>query len=440
MAQIRPIDHDYSHSKQPSPLGLPPPFAKRPSISGTPTFPAQPANGRLRKRCTRNRRTGSNDIDLIQETWLYYHSLPPKIRRTHFSPEERLFLQQRSPLGAIPDAADEALYRWEQRRRAHEVVEDFAELESNAESEVSDTVPATPEDEPRERADSAIEMDESILDSFRWLDEDGELDLTLDPYHTILANTTPSAPPQTSQSHRLISFGRTLSLSRSRLSTSSTSLRNLAARQASTVHSNHGSTPTEMTSRRSHGTRHVPQRSTSSIDPGAKYYQDPEARLKLRVYLASPQKFDEAVEFGFPSLDKQEDFQPRKSAEREWVSQSVPDETGRTFLDDNVSLDLDLTTDYEPKADRERKPATWPDRGSKPSPWQTPGPRGREMTLKMTLTRPDLRTDTSDSNDPLQLAELPPPDEALAIWDDLPEHSGVVKKMWRKIRGRRDCR
>lgn len=351
-------------------------------------------------------------------------------------------MQQRSPFGAIPDAADEALYRWEQRRRAHEVVEDSADLDSNAESELSDTLPVTPEDGPKDRADSAIEMDESILDSFRWLDDDGDLDLTLDPYHTILSNTTtPTSAPQSSHSQRLTSFRRTLSLSRSRLSTSSTSLRNLAARQASAVQpSNRGSTPTE-SSRRSYGPRHVPQRSTSSIDPGAKYYQDPEARLKLRVYLASPQKFDEAVEFGFPSLEKQDDFQPRKSAEQELVSQSAPDETGRTFLDDNASLDLDLTTDFEPsKTDRERKPATWPERGPKQAPWQTPGPRGREMTLKMTLTRPDLRTDTSDGNDPLQLAELPPPDESLAIWDDLPEHSGVVKKMWRKIRGRRDYR
>jgi hypothetical protein len=42
--------------------------------------------------------------------------------------------------------------------------------------------------------------------------------------------------------------------------------------------------------------------SNISIDAAATYYQDPEARKKLRKYLASPQKFDEAVEFGFPSL------------------------------------------------------------------------------------------------------------------------------------------
>lgn len=40
-------------------------------------------------------------------------------------------------------------------------------------------------------------------------------------------------------------------------------------------------------------------------DPNASHWQDPDARLKLRVYLASPQKFDEAIEFGFPSLDRE---------------------------------------------------------------------------------------------------------------------------------------
>ncbi|KAK9859677.1 hypothetical protein MYU51_013889 [Penicillium brevicompactum] len=33
--------------------------------------------------------------------------------------------------------------------------------------------------------------------------------------------------------------------------------------------------------------------STSSIDPPAQYHQDPDARLKLRMYLASTQKFGE---------------------------------------------------------------------------------------------------------------------------------------------------
>jgi hypothetical protein len=62
-----------------------------------------------------------------------------------------------------------------------------------------------------------------------------------------------------------------------------------------------------------------------------------------------------------------------------------------------------------------------------------------EMTLKMTLTRPDLRTtEPTDIDDPLRLADLPPADETVNVWDDLPEPQGVVKKMWRRILGRRD--
>ncbi|KAK5196777.1 hypothetical protein LTR16_006689, partial [Cryomyces antarcticus] len=42
---------------------------------------------------------------------------------------------------------------------------------------------------------------------------------------------------------------------------------------------------------------------TLDLSAEAKHYTDPEARMKLRLYLASPQKFDEALEFGFPSSD-----------------------------------------------------------------------------------------------------------------------------------------
>ena len=44
---------------------------------------------------------------------------------------------------------------------------------------------------------------------------------------------------------------------------------------------------------------------TATAAAATYYYRDPEARLKLRTYLASPQKFDEAIEFGFPSADQQ---------------------------------------------------------------------------------------------------------------------------------------
>lgn len=67
------------------------------------------------------------------------------------------------------------------------------------------------------------------------------------------------------------------------------------------------------------------------------------------------------------------------------------------------------------------------------------------MTLRMTLTRPDLRT-ASDSNrdrdrerkpdtDPLALDELPPTRDARTIWDTVPRESGW-RRMWRRVRGK----
>ncbi|CAK7568176.1 MAG: hypothetical protein SEPTF4163_006159 [Sporothrix epigloea] len=49
--------------------------------------------------------------------------------------------------------------------------------------------------------------------------------------------------------------------------------------------------------------QHAARDSVSTIDPGAAHYQDPEARMKLRMYLASPEKFDEAIKLGFPSTE-----------------------------------------------------------------------------------------------------------------------------------------
>lgn len=61
------------------------------------------------------------------------------------------------------------------------------------------------------------------------------------------------------------------------------------------------------------------------------------------------------------------------------------------------------------------------------------------MTLKMTLTRPDLRTDSpstspTSAEDPLKLEELSAVDNSHEIWESDPDQQNVMKKMWRKIR------
>ena len=66
------------------------------------------------------------------------------------------------------------------------------------------------------------------------------------------------------------------------------------------------------------------------------------------------------------------------------------------------------------------------------------------MTLRMTLTRPDLRADEKElyrrtsGDDPLALEHLPVMSEKGAdIWDTLPpvKESGL-RRMWRKVSGK----
>ena len=72
----------------------------------------------------------------------------------------------------------------------------------------------------------------------------------------------------------------------------------------------------------------------------------------------------------------------------------------------------------------------------------------REMTLKMTLTRPDLRSEKEvtfygiGGEDPLALGKLPPVsggDGVTDFWNTMgkePRQKGVIRKAWRKISGR----
>lgn len=178
------------------------------------------------------------------------------------------------------------------------------------------------------------------------------------------------------------------------------------------------------------------------MEADAVYYRDPDARRKLRSYLASPVNFDEAVAFGFPSTSNTE---PSPEQARTPPPTSAND--AQTFLkddaisfinryDDEDSDDdaSDVTSPVTP-ADHDRiylspimsmfdpldsfktpclhfkfSPESVALKGLTPSP-------NREMTLRMTLTRPDLRAKNEDlfawqsthaHDDALALEELPP--------------------------------
>ncbi|KAK6336360.1 hypothetical protein TWF696_001921 [Orbilia brochopaga] len=172
------------------------------------------------------------------------------------------------------------------------------------------------------------------------------------------------------------------------------------------------------------------------LEPEASHWQDPEARHKLRLYLASPQNFDEAVEFGFPSLMKDGDCSTKKSEIVEAVS-ILTQETDEPLLN----------TGLRPR------PAT--SGGVESNPRQALRPHhdfrelsaaskldNREMTLRMTLTRKDLRAPEEELYGWQQPMLSPlPPDSPTAAHDEAAaeigpmgsQKKGATGKTWKKI-------
>lgn len=387
-----------------------------------------------------------------------YRSLPAKIQQRLFSPEERRRLRYAYRDSVILDAADEAFYRRPNTRNQRPSTDSHPSQATTLPVAQPSTVFWDSDSDSEDEGSRDPKMDQSLYDSFRWLDEDGDLDLSLDEYHAHVANAAASK----TRSRRRPSIRQSLSFPTNNLRhrpTASVPPRGLPSSQSVppiAPFANRRST-SRPASRHKPPT-HAPRSSTSSIDPAAQYYQDPDARFKLRVYLASPQKFDEAIEFGFPALDqdKEKATPDQPSSPR---SVSISHEAGTFFEDDDGtvvgspggSIDEEsapsrvssqLRETPRPSVDSQtllqRRQSFLP--GRKVVPQRLPG--NREMTLKMTLTRPDLRTESptpsqpSPQEDPLQLAALPPADRNQHIWDSDSDDQGVVKKMWRKLRRR----
>ncbi|KAL1883104.1 hypothetical protein VTK73DRAFT_9471 [Phialemonium thermophilum] len=342
----------------------------------------------------------------------------------HFTGNEQSTFGRDHSRSVLLDPADEAIYKVGQRTGSRPITK----------PEQDKLLPRTPWYRPKtmdSREDVLLSspnrnaiIPESFYESFRWLDEEDNLDLRLylDDYHANLREDLPS-PVQ----DRRPTFRRRLSISklpfnRSSLSNSRPGTKDAAS--SSTPITPSSLSPTASVS--AHGRRksralslitpkHDRQDSTGTIDPAAAHYQDPEARLKLRVYLASPQKFDEAIEFGFPSTEVLPHSTERapcvkgRGQSRHLLSVDTPNL--RSFLadeddDDKVSMDSQQPSAADP--DSPKTPRTFEKPPSKPSRASTdpahaqpykPSDGGyaqmpassREMTLRMTLTRPDLR-------------------------------------------------
>ena len=367
-------------------------------------------------------------------------------------------------------------------------------------------------------------MDDSLMDTLHCLDHDDDLDLasTLDDYHRFYA---PKSPKRNRLSNHQPSFRKVMSLS---------SIPFVAASQPPPLPTKLAATasPTPQQpnspaspsfpkgslnlSRPFQPISHKPQSSTTTLEPTATHYQDPSARLKLRVYLASPQKFDEAIEFGFPSIEDAE-IRPMSRpslSTRRFATAPPSASVEKTFFEDSTpsvvdALDLDSESEYEDEADeiqslperhspytplesqfaetyllspsvasqpsstsatfshrtqQQASPPLIPQAPvlSKPTIRRDPSEPlaqvlagNREMTLRMTLTRPDLRADEGvmyaekqgvaaraskeENCDPFALEHLPVlKDKAgLDIWDTLPpvKESGF-RRMWRRVSGK----
>ncbi|KAI0124654.1 hypothetical protein BJ170DRAFT_597511 [Xylariales sp. AK1849] len=412
-------------------------------------------------------------------------NLPTELNRNHLAGEEQLALARSLREGVILDAADEVIHKIGRR--------------SNRHLRPRDSTPSLPSTRPSMEAPETSELppsttkktgyvDDAFYDSFRWLGEDEDLDLRLflDDYHANLREALPSPTKE----HRP-SFRRRLSITKIPFGRSSVSTSRPATKDAMSTPTS--PTPTSATHpsyvRRTSRAlslitpRHAAQGSTASIDPAAAHYQDPEARLKLRVYLASPQKFDEAVEFGFPS----DDVPPARPSPGPQLAGRAPsrhmlsDDSGRlkTFLSDDRSstysdepslADPDSPkTPHSPEKHAMRSHHMPEDEAVQPikacESYAHAPAASREMTLRMTLTRPDLRAGEDQiygwqkgvyqqagrSSQSTQLRQDSPsshthigdtkPKESLEKFfayldqaEPLTTDKGVVKRMWNRVR------
>ncbi|KAI2776949.1 hypothetical protein F4815DRAFT_323938 [Daldinia loculata] len=362
--------------------------------------------------------------------------LPAKIREKHLTREEQVLVARQLRQSVILDAADEAFFK--------------AGRLANRRPSPPPVYPPTLSSSERPSMESLLSDNasagkrDSLYDSFRWLDEEEDLNLrlALDDYHVNLRESVPMAPkdPRSPSFRRHMSFskvpfGRTSISSRPGTkdaqqpppSANSTSATSVGFPQPGRRKSRALSLITP---------KHAVYESISSIDPGATHYQDPEARLKLRVYLASPQKFDEAIEFGFPSSDSSAiPYRDLPSAKGQSDGIFSPDsEKFKTFLEDDKSSiysdDASLPDPESPRTpdtlDKHDKSLQRPRTNDYPSRLpetyaQVPA-ASREMTLRMTLTRPDLRA-CEDNLYGWQQAPRPyssKPSQVLAFRDDAP--------------------
>ncbi|KIW17108.1 hypothetical protein PV08_04299 [Exophiala spinifera] len=411
---------------------------------------------KLRKKRLSSTRSRNH---VSQPTFFWFSSLPPAVQRRLFSPEECSFYK-RETTTFILDAADETL----RRRSSHPPRLSTSQRRASDE----DTIVVDEDSKCEEKVDSAVDMGEYSTEGFRWLEDEPDLDLKIDDYHSAIAETNRRTASISEPVKRTTLKKRTTSLSslsirRGRASTSS-------ARPIFDSTFDTPALPSKASSIKSSSfsLRHLrSQKSLSSLDPRATHYRDPAARMKLRLYLASPQKFDEAIEFGFPSVEDRSGWDrvrpmtsphPRHEPNRTFFHDDTPSLSG----DDSDNEDDHHDTMFDPRTPEEavfymHRPHPPPssklsidgDGGvslrrpsfmrRRPEAYARGSTTDREMTLRMTLTRPDLRSPDEEYRNkinaiPLERPELAAQPSPVSIWDTLPPAESKMKRFFRRLR------
>jgi len=172
------------------------------------------------------------------------------------------------------------------------------------------------------------------------------------------------------------------------------------------------------------------------------------------VYLASPQKFDEAIEFGFPALTKDQDcfdMQPKVSTTRR-VDPELDGNNAGSEVDSIHSVytaDIPKGSSVLPailddedmeEALHARSSESGSAKGRILDRYLYTSPGSREMTLRMTLTRKDLRADENmlygwQKERAISLEESPPDGDEWVVDKPSSGSSHGFKKLWRKMKG-----
>ncbi|CAI9627039.1 unnamed protein product [Alternaria burnsii] len=341
--------------------------------------------GTGRRRRKSEKAVQSHDISQVELD--FFLSLPEKVRKQHFSREEQALLQQRHQQALLPDDQD---IEWAQQR-FNDFHFDF---------------PSPPVDLPergrsRRRSSSASSTVSPSRPSFG---PSATLDTSKDRNRHLLYLDTMATPMFTRREMPIDNMRRTMSLTSHPVRHGSSYMSDppfFNARPRGLHQRAHSS------SLASHTLPSMP--SPLVVDTEATHYQDPEARKKLRMYLASPQKFDEAIEFGFPSSAGNHSATPHfqlpqidNHALADMDSPATPSSTGLSFRMHSRQISHRKFSVESPA----------------PSPVHSAnGQFNREMTLRMTLTRPDLRADEDQLYGWQSSSPKAPKDDPLALED-----------------------